>query len=331
MARELFYRDALREGLDEELANDDMVVIIGEEVAEYNGAYKVTEGLWEKWGTKRVVDTPISEAGFIGMGIGASMLGVRPVIELMFYSFAYVAFDQMMNNAATCRYMSGGLIKCPIVVRGPANGGTNVGATHSHTPENIFANMPGLKVVSPATAYDAKGLIKTAIRDNDPVYFMESTVLYGQKWEVPENSEIEGGELLIPLGKADIKREGSDISLIAHGRAVITALEAAAKLKSEHGIDAEVVDLRSIRPLDEDTILDSVRKTNRAIYIEENKPFCGVGAQIASMIQERVFDYLDAPVLRVTSIDAPAMYSPAVEKSQLPMAGDIVGKALSIC
>ncbi|MDF1751460.1 MAG: alpha-ketoacid dehydrogenase subunit beta [Verrucomicrobiales bacterium] len=331
MTRKISFRDALKEGLDEELAHDDNVVIIGEEVAQYNGAYKVTEGLWKKWGDKRVVDAPISEAGFIGMGIGASMLGIRPVMELMFYSFAYVAFDQMMNNAATCRYMSGGLINVPIVVRGPANGGTSVGATHSHTPENIFANMPGLKVVSPSNAYDAKGLIKTAIRDNDPVYFMESTVLYGQEWEVPENSDLEDGELLIPLGKADIKREGTDISLIGHGRAVITSLEAAKILEEEHGISAEVVDLRSIRPLDEDTILDSVRKTHRAIYIEENKPFCGVGAQIASTIQERVFDYLDAPVLRITSVDAPAIYSPPVEKEQLPTAADIVEKTLSIC
>lgn len=331
MARRISYRQALREGLDEELARDGNVVIIGEEVAQYNGAYKVTEGLWEKWGSKRVVDAPISEAGFIGMGIGASMLGVRPVMELMFYSFAYVAFDQMMNNAATCRYMSGGLLNVPIVIRGPANAGTSVGATHSHTPENIFANMPGLKVVTPSTAYDAKGLIKTAIRDNDPVFFMESTKLYGMEWEVPENHEIEGGELLVPLGKADVKRAGTDISLIAHGRAVITSLEAAEILSAEHGIEAEVVDLRSIRPLDEDTILDSVRKTSRAIYIEENKPFCGVGAQIAAMIQERIFDYLDAPVLRITSIDAPAFYSPPIEAEQLPQAKDIVAKALSIC
>ncbi len=331
MARKITYREALREGLDEELAHDDNVVIIGEEVAQYNGAYKVTEGLWDKWGDKRVVDAPISEAGFIGMGIGASMLGIRPVMELMFYSFAYVAFDQMMNNAATCRYMSGGLINVPIVVRGPANGGTSVGATHSHTPENIFANMPGLKVVSPSTAYDAKGLIKSAIRDNDPVYFMESTVLYGQEWEVPANDELENGELIIPIGKADVKKEGTDISLIAHGRAVITSLEAAEILAAEHGINAEVVDLRSIRPLDEETIIDSVKKTHRAIYIEENKPFCGVGAQIASTIQERIFDYLDAPVLRITSVDAPAFYSPPIEVEQLPQAKDIVAKALSIC
>ena len=329
--RKITYREALREGLDEELARDPNVVLMGEEVAQYNGAYKVTEGLWKKWGDKRIVDAPISEAGFIGMGIGASMLGVRPVMELMFFSFAYVAFDQMMNNAATCRYMSGGLINVPIVVRGPANGGTNVGATHSHCPENIFANMPGLKVVSPSNAYDAKGLIKSAIRDNDPVYFMEKTMLYGAAWDVPENSELSAGELLVPLGSADIKREGTDVTFIAHNRSVIFALEAAEKLQAEHGISAEVVDLRSIRPLDEDTILDSVRKTHRAICVEEAKPFCGVGAQIASMIQEKIFDELDAPVLRISSIDAPAIYSPELEKKQLPRPIDIINKVLSIC
>ncbi len=329
--RKITYREALREGLDEELAHDGNVVIIGEEVAQYNGAYKVTEGLWKKWGDKRVVDAPISEAGFIGMGIGASMLGVRPVMELMFFSFAYVAFDQMMNNAATCRYMSGGLIHVPIVVRGPANGGTNVGATHSHCPENIFANMPGLKVVSPSNAYDAKGLIKSAIRDNDPVYFMENTMLYGASWDVPDNNELPDGELLIPLGSADIKREGNDVTFIAHNRSVIFALEAADKLEAEHGIHAEVVDLRSIRPLDEETFLASVRKTHRAVVIEENKPFCGVAAQIAATIQEKAFDELDAPVLRVSSIDAPAIYSPGVEPQQLPNARRIVEKTLTIC
>jgi len=331
MAREITYREALREGLDEEIARDENVILIGEEVAEYDGAYKVTKGLWKKWGDKRIIDAPISEAGFIGLGIGASFLGIRPVMELMFYSFAYVAFDQMMNNAAACRYMSGGLINVPIVVRGPANGGTNVGATHSHTPENIFANMPGLKVVSPSDAYDVKGLIKSAIRDNDPVYFMESTVLYGIKGEVPDNDELEGGELLVPIGKAKVKREGSDLSLIAHGRAVVTCLEAAAILEEKYDINAEVLDLRSIRPLDEEAILASVRKTHRAIYVEENKPFCGVGAQISSMIMEQAFDDLDAPVLRVSSADAPAIYSPPLEKMQLPTAADIVERALEIC
>ena len=319
------YREALRHAFDEEIQRDPNVVLIGEEVAQYDGAYKVTEGLWKKHGDKRVVDTPISEAAFIGMGIGASMLGLRPVMELMFWSFCTVAYDQIVNNAAQIRYMSGGLINCPIVIRGPANGGTNVGATHSHTPEGWFAAIPGLKVVNAATAYDAKGLMKTSIRDNDPVLFMESTVLYGEKWEVPEE------EYLIPLGKADVKREGSDISLIAHGRAVLTALKAAELLEAEHDISAEVVDLRSIRPLDEEAVLASVRKTHRAIYVEENKPFCGIGAQIASLIQEKAFDELDAPVLRVTSLDAPAIYSPKVEPRQLPRPQDVIEKVLSIC
>ncbi len=279
---QITYREALRHALDEELTRDPNVVVMGEEVAEYDGAYKVTEGLWKKWGSKRIVDTPISEAGFIGMGVGASMLGIRPVMELMFWSFATVAWDQIINNAAQVRYMSGGLINCPIVIRGPANGGTNVGATHSHNHESFLANVPGLKVVCPSTAYDAKGLLKTAIRDNDPVMFMENTLLYGEKWEVPEE------EYLIPLGKADIKREGTDITLIAHGRAALTACTAADILAAEHNINAEVIDLRSIRPLDEDAILESVRKTHRAVYIEESKPFCGVGAQISSMIMEKM-------------------------------------------
>ena len=331
MPRLIEYRDAIKEALDEELARDPMVVVMGEEVAQYNGAYKVTKGLWEKWGDKRVMDTPISEAGFIGMGVGASMLGVRPVMELMFWSFYTVAWDQIVNNAAMVRYMSGGKINCPIVVRGPANGGTSVGATHSHTPENIMANFPGMKCVCPATPRDAKGLLKAAIRDNDPVMFMESTVLYGIKGEVPDNSELPEGELVIPLGVAEVKREGTDISLIAHGRAVITCLEAARILEETHGINAEVVDLRTIRPLDEDTIMDSVRKTHKAIYVEEGRPFCGVGAQIAYMIQQQCFDDLDAPVLRVTSLDAPAIYSPPLEKIQLPAADDVIEKVLSIC
>jgi pyruvate dehydrogenase E1 component beta subunit len=331
MPRLISYRDAIKEALDEELARDPMVVVMGEEVAQYNGAYKVTKGLWEKWGDKRIMDTPISEAGFIGMGVGASMLGVRPVMELMFWSFYTVAWDQIVNNAAMVRYMSGGKINCPIVVRGPANGGTSVGATHSHTPENIMANFPGMKCVCPATSYDVKGLLKAAIRDNDPVMFMESTVLYGIEGEVPDNSELPEGELVIPLGVADVKRQGADISLIAHGRAVLTCLEAARILEETHGINAEVVDLRTIRPLDEETIMESVRKTHKAIYVEEGRPFCGVGAQIAYMIQQQCFDDLDAPVLRVTSLDAPAIYSPPLEKIQLPAAEDVIEKVLSIC
>jgi pyruvate dehydrogenase E1 component beta subunit len=315
----------LKQALAEEIERDENVVILGEEVAQYNGAYKVTEGLWKKYGDDRLIDTPISEAGFIGMGIGAAMLGLRPVLELMFWSFAYVAYDQIVNNAGCIRYMSGGLINLPIVIRGPANAGTSVGATHSHTPENMLANMPGLKVVCPATAYDAKGLMKTAIRDNDPVMVMENTLLYGEKWEVPEE------EYLIPLGLADVKREGSDITLIAHGRAVITCLKAADLLQAEHDIKAEVLDLRSIRPLDEAAILGSVSKTHRALVVEENKPFCGIGAQIASMIQEQAFDDLDAPIGRISSIDAPAIYSPPVEKKQLPDAQRVIAKVLQIC
>lgn len=310
--RVLTYRQALNEAFIEELERDPNVVILGEEVAEYNGAYKVTEGLYERFGGKRIVDTPISEAGFIGMGIGASMLGVRPVMELMFFSFAYVAWDQMINNAACVRYMSGGLIHCPIVIRGPANGGTNVGATHSHTPENALANVPGLKIVAPATAADAKGLMKSAIRDDDPVYVMENTLLYGEKGEVPD------GEHIVPIGVGDIKRRGKDVSLIAHGRAVITSLKAAEILKSEHGIDAEVVDLRSIRPLDEQIILESVSRTHRAVLVEENKPFCGVASQISSTIMEQAFDELDAPVLRVSSLDAPQIYCKPLEDLQIP-------------
>src|SRR3954462_3838477 len=322
---EIIYREAINQALAEEIERDANVVVMGEEVAEYDGAYKVTQGLWKRFGDKRLVDTPISEAAFTGMGVGASMLGLRPVMELMFWSFATVAWDQIVNNAGFVRYMSGGLINCPIVIRGPANAGTNVGATHSHTPENMLANFPGLKVVCPATAYDAKGLLKTAIRDNDPVMFMENTLLYGEKWEVPDE------EYLIPLGVADLKREGKDITLIAHGRAVLTALKAAELLEAEHDVDAEVLDLRSTRPLDEEAIMRSVRKTHRCVLVEESKPFCGVGAQISSMIMEQCFDDLDAPVLRISAIDAPAIYSPQLETKQLPRPTDVVTKVLSIC
>ncbi len=318
------YRDALNQAFAEEIERDPNVFLIGEEVAEYDGAYKVTRGLWQKYGDKRMVDAPISEAGFIGMAVGASMLGLRPVIELMFWSFCTVAYDQIINNAGCVRYMSGGLINCPIVIRGPANGGTGVGATHSHTPENWLANIPGLKVVSAATAYDAKGLMKMAIRDNDPVMFMENTLLYGEKGEVPEE------EYVIPLGKADLKREGSDITFIGHGRSVLTALKAAEQLAHEKGIQADVLDLRSIRPIDEEAILRSVSKTHRVVLVDENKPFCGVSAQVATMIQEKIFDELDAPIRRVCTIDAPAIYSPEVEKLQLPTVDRIVAKALTI-
>ncbi len=322
--RSITYRKALNEALAEELERDESVFLIGEEVAEYNGAYKVTEGLWARFGDKRVVDTPISEAGFIGLGVGASLMGLRPVIELMFWSFAFVAYDQIVNNAGCLRYMSGGRVHCPLVLRGPANAGTNVGATHSHTPESNLGNYPGLKVVAPSTAYDAKGLLKTSIRDNDPVMFMENTLLYGEQWEVPEE------EYLIPLGVADIKREGSDVSLIAHGRAVITSLKAAEILSSQHKIEAEVLDLRSIRPLDEEAVLRTARKTHRVVLVDENRPFCSVSSQIAALVQEKAFDDLDAPVLQVSSLDAPSIYSPPLEKIQLPTPERVVAKVLSI-
>ncbi|MGI8604383.1 MAG: alpha-ketoacid dehydrogenase subunit beta [Verrucomicrobiales bacterium] len=325
--RQIRYREALNEAFAEEIERDPSVFLIGEEVAEYNGAYKVTEGLWKRFGDKRVMDAPISEAGFIGLAVGASMMGLRPVVELMFWSFYTVAWDQIANNAAMVRYMSGGLINCPIVIRGPANGGTNVGATHSHSPENVMATIPGLKVVCPATGHDAKGLMKTAIRDNDPVMFMENTLLYNDLGNVPDPSE---GDFLIPLGIADFKREGGDVSLIAHGRAVLTALKAAEILAAEHGIECDVLDLRSIRPLDEESILETVERTNRVVLVDENKPFCGVSAQIAALIQELAFDDLDAPIQRVCSLDAPAIYSPPVEKEQLPTPQRVVDRVLSI-
>jgi pyruvate dehydrogenase E1 component beta subunit len=315
------YREAIRHALAEELTRDENVVVLGEEVAQFNGAYKVTEGLLEKFGPKRIVDTPISEAGFIGMGVGASMLGIRPVMELMFWSFYSVAFDQILNNAANVRYMSGGQINCPIVIRGPANGGTNVGATHSHTPENILAHHPGVKVVVPSTAYDAKGLLKSAIRDNDPVFFLENTILYGDKGEVPTE------EYLIPLGLADVKRTGTDLTIVSYGRAVIQSLAAAQLLEQEHNISVEVVDLRSIRPLDIDTVLASVRKTHRVLIVEEQRPFCSVGTQLAYMIQREAFDELDGPICRLGTVDAPAIYSPPVEAEQLPNPQRIVQAA----
>ena len=318
------YREALNQALAEELERDPNVVLMGEEVGQFHGAYKISEGLLDRFGPKRVVDTPISEAGFVGLGVGAAMMGLRPVIELMFWSFYSVAFDQILNNAANIRYMSGGLINVPIVIRGPANGGTNVGATHSHTPENICANHPGVKVVCPATAADAKGLLKSAIRDNDPVLFMENTILYNEKGEVPD------GEHLVPLGLADVKRAGTDLTIVAHGRAVHHSLKAAQVLEAEHDVSAEVIDLRSIRPLDEAAVLASVRKTHRVLLVEENKPFCGVGAQLAYLIQEQAFDDLDAPIKRLSAIDAPAIYSPPLEKEQLPNPQRILKAALGL-
>ena len=318
------YREAIKQALSEEIERDENVCIMGEEVAQYNGAYKVTEGLWNKYGDKRLIDTPISEAAFSGLAIGASALGIRPVIEMMFMSFSYVAIDQLFNNASFCRYMSGGLMHVPIVVRGPANGGTNVGATHSHTPENMVANHPGLKVVCPSNAFDAKGLMKAAIRDNDPVFVMENTLLYGEKWDVPEE------EYVVDLGVANILKEGTDMTLVSHGRCAMLSLNAAKTLDQEHGISVEVVDLRSIRPLDETTILRSVKKTGRALLVEENKPYCGVDAQISHIIQLKAFDYLDAPIHRVSAIDAPQVYAKELEDWQIPNEERIIKRALEL-
>lgn len=316
------YREAIKQALAEEIERDENVCIIGEEVAEYNGAYKVTEGLWNRYGDKRLIDAPISEAAFSGLAIGASALGIRPVVEMMFMSFSYVAIDQLFNNASFCRYMSGGLMNIPIVVRGPANGGTNVGATHSHTPENMVANHPGLKVVCPSNAYDAKGLMKAAIRDNDPVFVMENTILYGEKWEVPEE------EYIVELGVANVLKEGTDLTIVSHGRCAIISLQAAQKLEEDYDLSVEVIDLRSIRPLDEATILKSVKKTNRVVLVEENKPFCGVDAQISHLIQFKAFDYLDAPVHRVSAIDAPQIYAKPLEDWQIPNEERIIEKVL---
>ena len=322
---EITYREALNQALAEEIERDDNVVLLGEEVAQFKGSYKVSEGLLEKFGSEKIIDTPISEAAFSGLAVGAAMLGMRPVVEFMFWSFCYVAFDQIFNNAANVRYMSGGLINVPIVFRGPANGGTNVGATHSHTPENFAANTPGLKVICPSTPADAKGMLKAAIRDNDPVCVMENTILYNLKGEVPDDKDF-----MVPLGKANLLKEGSDLSIIAHGKAVHTSLEVAQSLEEKHGVSAEVLDLRSIRPLDTETILSTVRKTNRVLLVEENKPFCGVGAQISFMIQDQAFDHLDAPIKRVSAIDVPQAYSKPLESIQIPEHNRVLEKALEL-
>lgn len=319
------YREALNQALSEEIERDENVILMGEEVAQFKGSYKVSEGMLERFGPNKIIDTPISEAAFSGLAVGAAMMGMRPVVEFMFWSFCYVAFDQIFNNAASIRYMSGGLINVPIVFRGPANGGTNVGATHSHTPENFAANTPGLKVICPATPADAKGMLKSAIRDNDPVCVMENTILYNLEDEVPDEDDF-----LIPLGKANVLKEGTDLSIIAHGKAVHTSLQTAELLQEKHNVDAEVIDLRSIRPLDVETIINSVKKTNRALLVEENKPFCGVDSQIAFLIQDKAFDYLDAPIKRVSAIDAPQAYSKALENAQIPDSHRVLASALEI-
>lgn len=305
------YREALNQALAEEMERDEKVFLMGEEVGEYNGAYKVSQGLLEKFGSKRIIDTPVSENGFAGLCVGAAMIGLRPIVEFMTWSFSLVAYDQIVNNAAQIRYMSGGQFPMAIVFRGSSGGGLQVGATHSHTPENWYTNVPSLTVITPAFPDDAKGLLKSAIRSNNPVCFIENEKLYGFKGEVPE------GEYLTSIGKAKIRREGKDITLVANSASTHRAL-AAAEILAQEGIDAEVIDLRTIKPLDLDLILESVSKTHRIVTVEENKPFCGWGAQVAYEVQRHGFDELDAPIMRVTGIDVPQPYNGQLEQSVLP-------------
>ena len=303
------YREALNQALREELQHDPDVFLMGEEVGEYDGAYKVSRGLLKEFGPKRVVDTPIAELSFAGIGVGAAMVGLRPIIEFMTWNFALLAIDQLVNSAAKIRYMSGGQIGCPIVFRGPGGAALQLGAQHSQAFESYYAHVPGLKVVTPGTAADAKGLLKSAIRDDDPVVFIEGEMLYNTKGEVPEQEEF-----LIPLGQAEVKRAGSDLTFICHSKTVAVALKAAEQLAGEN-INAEVVDLRTIRPLDTETILDSVSRTNRAVILEEGWPFAGVGAQVVDVIQREAFDSLDAPVWRVTGADVPMPYNKFLERA----------------
>lgn len=318
--RELTYRAALNEALQEEMERDDSVFLIGEEVAQYDGAYKVSKGLLEQFDEMRVVDTPISELGFTGLSVGAAMVGLRPVVEFMTFNFSILALDQVLNNAAKMLYMSNGQLGMPMVFRGPTGAALQLSAQHSQACETWYVHAPGLKLVTPATPADAKGLLKASIRDNDPVAFMEGELLYNVKGPVPDP---EDGDHIIPLGVADVKKEGADVSIITHGKMVHMALQAAQKLANEE-VDAEVVDLRTLRPLDVDAILKSVRKTNRAVYVEEGWPYAGVGAQIVSIIQEEAFDYLDAPVLRVTQADVPMPYAKNLEQLAKPSPARIV-------
>jgi pyruvate dehydrogenase E1 component beta subunit len=302
------YRDALNQALREEMRRDGTVFLMGEEVGVYQGAYKVSRGLLDEFGPMRVVDTPITELGFAGVGVGAAMTGLRPIVEFMTWNFALLAIDQIVNTAAKARYMSGGQVRCPIVFRGPGGAALQLAAQHSQAFESWYAHIPGLKVVMPATPADAKGLLKSAIRDEDPVVFIEGEMLYNVKGEVPD------GEHVVPIGKADVKREGGDVTLICHSKSVSVALKAAELLAAD-GIEAEVVDLRTIRPLDVETVVGSVAKTHRAVVVEEGWSFAGVGAQVVDIIQREVFDELDAPVLRVTGADVPMPYNKHLEKA----------------
>lgn len=306
------YREALNQALAEEMERDEDVFLMGEEVGLYNGAYKVSKGLLDRFGELRVVDTPITELGFTGVGVGAAMVGLRPVIEFMTHNFAMLAWDQVFNSAAKLHYMSAGQFSCPIVFRGPSGAALQLSAQHSQALESSYVHFPGLKVCTPATPADAKGLLKAAIRDNDPVVFLEAELLYAMKGEVPDDDDF-----VVPLGVAEVKREGTDVSIITHGKMVHVCLQAAQKMEKD-GISAEVVDLRSLRPLDVEAILRSVHKTGRVVYVEEGWAFVGIGAQIVDIIQDEAFDYLDAPVGRVMQADIPMPYAKQLEKMAKP-------------
>lgn len=317
------FREVIAEAMSEEMRKDPSIYLMGEEVAEYNGAYKASKGMLDEFGPERVIDTPIAEGGFTGIAIGSAMNGCRPIVEYMTFNFSLVAIDQIINNAAKMYQMSGGQWNIPIVFRGPTGSAGQLGATHSQSFDNWYANTPGLKVIVPSNPYDAKGLLKSAIRDNDPVIFMESEQMYGDKMEIPDD------EYLIPIGVADIKRDGSDLTIVSYGKLMKNALAAAEQLEKE-GISAEVIDLRTIRPLDYDTIINSVKKTNRLVILEESWPFGSISTEISYMVQQKAFDYLDAPIKRITAPDISAPYSPDLFKEWFPSVEDVLEAAKSV-
>lgn len=323
----LTVREALRDAMAEEMRRDDVVFLMGEEVAEYQGAYKVSQGLLDEFGAKRVVDTPITEHGFAGLAVGAAFLGLKPIVEFMTFNFSMQAIDHIINSAAKTLYMSGGQMGCPIVFRGPNGAAARVGAQHSQCFASWYAHCPGLKVIAPYSAADAKGLLKSAIRDPNPVVFLENELLYGRSFDMPED---QGSDTCIPIGQAAVVRPGTDVTIVAFSIAVGMALDAADAL-AEKGIHAEVIDLRTVRPLDRETIIRSVIKTNRLVTVEEGWPFAGIGAEIAMMICEEVFDYLDAPPVRVTAEDVPLPYAANLEKLALPTVDKIVSAAQTVC
>ena len=317
-------RQALRDAMVEEMDRDENVFLCGEEVAEYNGAYKVSEGMLARFGPKRVIDTPISEAGFTGMGVGAAMCGLRPIVEYMSWSFTLVCLDQIVNNAANTRYMSGGQVKVPIVFRGGNGIAHQLAATHSHRVETIYARIPGLIVVAPSTPYEAKGLLKSAIRCDDPVIFLESEKMLNDTGEVPE------GDYTIPIGKANIEREGKDVTILSYSRALARAVRPAIETLTNEGIDAEVIDLRSLRPLDEETIIKSIKKTGRCVIVDEDYTYCGMGGAIIAQIQHKVFDDLDAPLTRVSTADVPVPYNHYLEDAMIPQPQNVVEAVKSV-